>query len=109
MTDWSHGFLPREVIEMQRIQRGIINATLDILLHTSAGWLRMGDLARSILKQAHRDFAGSVLDGPYYVIRERGEYFMHPFARAMDRDDWRYSFHCLIDWEHECWIFEVMS
>jgi hypothetical protein len=109
MTAYGQG-LPRDLLNEQRIQNGILNATLDILLLNRAPYTS-GDLARSILRQAHECFAGTEHDGAFYVRRERGEFFLYPMGYWMEsnHDWWRHWYHCKIDFELGIWVFEVMA
>lgn len=103
-NEYGHG-LPREVIEAQRIQNGIVNATLDVLLHTPAGRLTMGDSMRSILKQAHECFEGAPhLDGAWYVLRIGYGLMLCPFGW----NKWRPKCWCRLDHENGLWIFGVI-
>lgn len=74
------------------------------LLGQSVTW---ADNAREILKQAHPVFKNQALwsgAGPWYVIYEKGEYYMKPVIRAWYEN----SYHVIPDFEMGLWIFEVM-
>ncbi len=104
-------YISREVLEMQRIENGVINATLYILWNSPSGLLRPGDFMRSILRQAHECFAGTDQDGGFYVRHDKGHFFLYPkeFCIKENRGGWgRHWYHCRIDPDLACWIFEVM-
>jgi hypothetical protein len=104
---FGYSWLPKELMDAQRIDNGVLNATLDILAITPVGLIGWGDLARSIIKQAHEMFDSDPFKyGAWYVVRgEYGGWFCHPFGIGAEFRD---HFRCDIDAELNCWIFSVL-